>query len=105
MGSKCQGCAAGGSFFSSCAGRAKAREPRKGWSKLSFALSLAPALFPPPWPLLPEPKGLHIPPLSSSSSSPMSLTGSPHSLSLAPSGVPKHCHGLGDSWWLWQRGT
>lgn len=97
----------GGLSFPAGLGGPRHGELRKGWGKLSFALSLAPALSPAPWPQLPKPMGLHIPPFSSSSSSsssPMSLAGSPHPCSLAPWGVPEHCHGLGDSRWLWQCG-
>lgn len=96
----------GGLSFPAGLGGPRYGEPRKGWGKLSFALNLAPASSPPPWPQLPEPMGLHISPFSSSSpsSSPMSLAGPPHSCSLAPWGVPKHSHGPGDSRWLWQCG-
>lgn len=95
----------GGLSFPAGLGGPRHGGPRKGWGKLSFAPSLAPASSPPPWPQLPEPTGLQIPPFSSSSSSsPMSFAGSPHPCSLAPWGVPKHCHGLGDSRWLWQCG-
>lgn len=105
MGAKARDVLQGDLSFPAGLGGPRHREPRKGWGKLSFALSLAPASLPPPWPQLPEPMGLHIPPFSSSSSSsPMSLAGPSHSCSLAPWGVPKHCHGLGDSQWLWQCG-
>lgn len=64
-------CCRGGLSFPAGLRGTRHGEPRKGWGKLSFA-------EPGPWPQLPEPMGLYIPPFSSSSSSsPMSLAGSP----------------------------
>lgn len=88
-----------------------------GWEEQGMGSPGKPGVssaLPRAWPLphhsslatAPKPMGLHIPPFSSSfSCSPMSLAGSPHSCSLAPWGVPKHCQGLRNSRWLWQRGT